>query len=186
VKKRACRYGSLVHGADVPLRRSFEFGHLHGYVAAIYVQAPMKVAYRSKERRRCQCQNLPVVVVVTRWIVVAGKRKLHLSRRCCRHASAIGRWLSRSRLSRQTSCPELGRHLSRTAPLHRWLAHLGPTRAVRQSPWTQAGSRAFPAPAAFYRLPLATPTFYMNITLTSNSLIKRMLQQYKQVSLLAG
>jgi len=57
---------------------------------------------------------------------------------------------------------------------------------VQQPPWIQAGSRAFPAPAAFYRMHWATPTFYMNIALTSNSLIKRMSQQYIQVSLLAG
>jgi len=33
---------------------------------------------------------------------------------------------------------------------------------------------------------LANSTFYMNITLMSNSLIKRILQQYIEVSLLAG
>ena len=31
-------------------------------------------------------------------------------------------------------------YLSRTAPLHHRLAHLSPTGAVRQPPWTQAGS----------------------------------------------
>ena len=138
------------------------------------------------KRRRCQCQNLPVVVVVTRSIVVAAKWKLHRSRRC-RHASAIGRRLSRSRLRRPISCPELGRQLSRTAPLHRRLAHLSLTGAVRQPPWTQAGSRAFPAPAAFCRMPLATPTFYMNIALTSSLTVQlSVCHSSIQVSLLAG